>query len=120
MPPALISGSVFRITAMLFSRGKTRIGHRDPLADRTGPGDCHGTGIGPLHALKTGNAAVFNDSQIIDDIDITILQNGEADSVPGSERGIALIRRLAADDAGIACAEAARRDGDICEETDLV
>jgi uncharacterized membrane protein len=71
-----------------------------------------------LFAANTDNIAAFNDSQIAGDIDVTIVQSGDAGVALGSERGIALIRRLAADDAAIARADTARREGDLCEGVD--
>ena len=71
-----------------------------------------------LFAANTDNIAAFNDSQIAGDIDVTIVQSGDAGVALGSERGIALIRRLAADDAAIARADTARREGDLCGEAD--
>lgn len=71
-----------------------------------------------LFAANTDNVAAFNNSQINGDISVTIGQTGVTGVALGSERGIALIRRLAADDASMARADAVRRQGDICEEMD--
>ncbi|PIW32050.1 MAG: hypothetical protein COW29_00095 [Rhodobacterales bacterium CG15_BIG_FIL_POST_REV_8_21_14_020_59_13] len=71
-----------------------------------------------LFAANTDNVAAFNNSQIAGDISVTIGQNGVASVALGSERGIALIRRLAVDDASMARADAVRREGDICEGAD--
>jgi uncharacterized membrane protein len=68
-----------------------------------------------LFAANTDNVFARNETRAGGDIEIEVSAGQGGDVVLGSDRGIALIRRLAPDDARIARADTVRRENDICE-----
>jgi len=69
-----------------------------------------------VFAGNTDNVAAVNDSQTVGDIELTIASGGGGDVELGSERGIAIIRRLVTDTETLLHADNIRRQEDICEE----
>lgn len=69
-----------------------------------------------LFAGNTDNVFAVNDAGGEADIAITVTNGDGADIDLGSDRGIAIVRRLAPDTDRIAAADAARRGGDQCHQ----
>ncbi|MEE2525969.1 DUF1254 domain-containing protein [Hyphobacterium sp. HN65] len=85
-----------------------------------GPVQIHVAGWGDyvslsLFAGNTDNVFAVNESSGEGDIAVSVTNGDGADVDLGSERGIAIVRRLAPDAGRIAAADAARRSGDLCE-----